>query len=1299
MARVSVRNGLRLGVMLALGLGLAATTVEATPRPRARRVLNLFSGFLGRQNVNRFDCGLNAVGQVCVDPAGSTTVGGGFWPKGTPDQYVFNSGLQLAGIVDPAAGFTWASDTVGAFFFDPKGTTEHGDQLSLVWSSIDPSDNANWPRDAFVPNDTSLYNPVLIGLKAASQQDTWARYWDGNPQNNAGRKHPLGVLVDQRGMAWNFPTGNEDIIYYLYTFTNITASDPAVYAGRPDADSLASLGARFEALNEDAFGVAIPSGGYTIKEMYAAFAMDADVSDAARENYSSAFLPFNMGTAFKSNWHAPAMLFPAEIFGAPFAQAPGIVGVKYLKSPVVAGEEVGLTMFSNTINGGQFDDAQNTTQLWRYLSAKLNPSAGDAPCNSGDPLLTKVCFISQSADDVRFFQSSGPMDLAPGESKTIVVAYIAAAPVNHPVIAGRSQGFDLKPGFPATAASLATGDTLRAVDRVFGAISVNDDDGNGTIEQTEVRTVPRSLLDKGLVAQAVFNNKFLLPFPPASPQFFLVPGNNQVTVVWQQSGTETDAVGDPYFQIASQDSVIDPTTGLLVPNALYDPNYRQRDVEGYRVYRGRTSGNLELIAQFDYAGTRMIDSTAAFTYGDCAPEFVSGDTLTDPSFIGDCPVPVDTSTKRFTEGVEHELVGEIVQVPPGGRVATLPDTGLVILEADTAVVGSGTEGGCRPLRCRPLEDTGLPFAFVDRGVRNSFTYFYSVTAFDVNSVRSVGVGNTALESPRVTKTVVPRKPSTNIALTTVQQSVQGADGAVLDPTADYPPIDPANGTFNGIMPPANDGELLLSSAVVEALPGGDIKVRLDSIGPGFTGGIGTFPTAYFTLEAGGSSVQKAVPIPQPNFSVTSSETYTFSEPLIPYDSAAARRFGIQFTEDVRMPVGFQAAAIPVYATSGAIALTAGRFGVGEVSSLFLSHSRWFDGANEPPDPTSIAGPDTAHNAGRLTDVGRIWAPQMHRDAFINANFRGYSYAQTAWYPADFVVTWNADSSLSVRDSTHRSTLPFAPNGGTGWGFVNLRSLIAAGVTAGAGVVETDIDDGAGTPSMAALAYQHAYGTQPTCFPDWWVIPCAQLERTAQYQPLDFDSDGGGDASGIGLMINGEYFLMEMDAIPAAGTVWRFRAVGGGEMGATCAAGFGTSTDCSDYTFSPGAVRPSRAPGLSYTATVTQQFAVDSTSSGDLSNVHTVPDPYYVTNPLEQSPNAKKLRFVNLPSRAIIRIYSLSGVLVNIVTLNDQTGGGEVEWNLRNRNNQFVASGVYFYHVEGPDGKSKVGRFTVVNFAQ
>ena len=39
----------------------------------------------------------------------------------------------------------------------------------------------------------------------------------------------------------------------------------------------------------------------------------------------------------------------------------------------------------------------------------------------------------------------------------------------------------------------------------------------------------------------------------------------------------------------------------------YDPSYRQFDVEGYRVYRGRTDSpnTLQLLAQFDKAGTQI----------------------------------------------------------------------------------------------------------------------------------------------------------------------------------------------------------------------------------------------------------------------------------------------------------------------------------------------------------------------------------------------------------------------------------------------------------------------------------------------------------------------------------------------------------------------------------------------------------------------------------------------------------------------------------------------------------------------
>jgi hypothetical protein len=99
------------------------------PKPGVNaRGFRLFARSLGAITINRIYCGLATTGEVCVDSTNSSTIGGGFWPKGTADQYVFNSGLQVAGVVG-ADGGPWAGDTTGAFFFDPKGTTQHGEQV------------------------------------------------------------------------------------------------------------------------------------------------------------------------------------------------------------------------------------------------------------------------------------------------------------------------------------------------------------------------------------------------------------------------------------------------------------------------------------------------------------------------------------------------------------------------------------------------------------------------------------------------------------------------------------------------------------------------------------------------------------------------------------------------------------------------------------------------------------------------------------------------------------------------------------------------------------------------------------------------------------------------------------------------------------------------------------------------------------------------------------------------------------------------------------------------------------------
>ncbi len=91
----------------------------------------------------------------------------------------------------------------------------------------------------------------------------------------------------------------------------------------------------------------------------------------------------------------------------------------------------------------------------------------------------------------------------------------------------------------------------------------------------------------------------------------------------------------------------------------------------------------------------------------------------------------------------------------------------------------------------------------------------------------------------------------------------------------------------------------------------------------------------------------------------------------------------------------------------------------------------------------------------------------------------------------------------------------------------------------------------------------------------------------------------------------------------------------------------------------------------------------------------MPDPFYLSSGFDETPDRQVIKFVHLPERAIIRIYSSSGVLVALVEHNSTTFGGEAEWNARNRDGRRVASGVYFYHVES-GGARRVGRMTVVN---
>ena len=161
-------------------------------------------------------------------------------------------------------------------------------------------------------------------------------------------------------------------------------------------------------------------------------------------------MPFALGYVYDHSFSRfQGWDFDPAIFSAPFFAGTGFVGVKYLKSPEISpGVEAGLTLFSSTTNGLDFSDPTNTTQLYRYVSGNIDPSAGDDNC-SFNPVTTHICFIRQSAAaDMRFFQSSGPLTLSPGQFGSVVVAYIFAAPVKVAGVESCAGSCDVKPGNP-----------------------------------------------------------------------------------------------------------------------------------------------------------------------------------------------------------------------------------------------------------------------------------------------------------------------------------------------------------------------------------------------------------------------------------------------------------------------------------------------------------------------------------------------------------------------------------------------------------------------------------------------------------------------------------------------------------------------------------------------------------------------------------------------------------------------------------------------------------------------------------
>ncbi len=529
-------------------------------------------------------------------------------------------------------------------------------------------------------------------------------------------------------------------------------------------------------------------------------------------------------------------------------------------------------------------------------------------------------------------------------------------------------------------------------------------------------------------------------------------------------------------------------------------------------------------------------------------------------------------------------------------------------------------------------------------------------------------------------------------------------GEVLQTGGALPTIDPATGTFSGPFPPANGWTIGFGEVVTQVLGAeGELVATLDSIQLG-SPYQGLAHQYWFTATASGSTNSFSVGVLQNEEIDTTSGATAFR--AVPVDAGLSNRYGGNSGFLLPGEVSLTMPGVDYLALYGRGCVNA-RAGFGDGLSCPYNGSRWFEG----PSPTTnetVANPIACNtqnfsnapmtcydNAGGLPGVETIHQTQCYQSAG-GAACRPLAGIQAgAKRGADFNVYWGAGGVVdSVIDVTHNVVVPFDTAAGGSWGFLNPAT--ASGASPDASATLTNMDFACVEPfrTLAAGSFLCPVGTGPYL-----------LSNTAVPGPVGFFSGGAyppavpvvnAANAGVAMYIAGDMFTFELTggAVPAAGAVWALRQYVGAITGGNGAAG-----DFGPYAFShPEEVLPLTAVGAELRAVYSVRNQVAAATGNDLSRVHTVPDPYYVTNAFEQTTDAKILKFVNLPTRAIIRIYSSSGVLVSLLEHNSNQFGGSLDWNVRNRNNQVVASGVYFYHIESGDAR-RVGRFTVVNFAQ
>lgn len=100
-------------------------------------------------------------------------------------------------------------------------------------------------------------------------------------------------------------------------------------------------------------------------------------------------------------------------------------------------------------------------------------------------------------------------------------------------------------------------------------------------------------------------------------------------------------------------------------------------------------------------------------------------------------------------------------------------------------------------------------------------------------------------------------------------------------------------------------------------------------------------------------------------------------------------------------------------------------------------------------------------------------------------------------------------------------------------------------------------------------------------------------------------------------------------------------------------------------------------------------------------IRVVPNPYVAaevwepSNPYISGRGPREIHFINLPNRCTIRIFNVSGDLIDTIEHAVAFENGTAIWDVLSKENLTIAYGIYIYHVDAPGVGQKTGTFGII----